>query len=176
VGERQRHPTSDWAEHALRELARAGYRRGGARRAILELLGEHACALSVIDIRRALSESGREVSRASLYRVIEELEGLGLLTRVDVGGSAAMYEAARHGPGHHHHLVCERCGRLEPFTDEGLERAIRRLSERLPLRVHEHEIVIRGSCSECEGAEAGPPISRRRASPASVRRAPADRP
>jgi Fur family ferric uptake transcriptional regulator len=143
-----------WAQHAARELARAGYRRGGARRAILELLGEQACALSVIDIRRELAGGGREVSRASIYRVIEELEELGLVQRVDVGGSAAMYEATRHGPGHHHHLVCERCGRIDPFTDEGLERAIRRLSERLPLRVHEHEVVIRGSCSDCEGAGA----------------------
>jgi Fur family ferric uptake transcriptional regulator len=157
MGAHGSHARGDWAEHAAGELARAGYRRGGARRAILELLGEQPCALSVIDIGRALSQRGREVSRASIYRVIEELEELGLLARVDVGGSAAMYEAARHGPGHHHHLVCERCGRLEPFTDEGLERAIRRLSERLPLRVHEHEIVIRGSCTECEAAE----VSRR---------------
>ena len=52
----------------------------------------------------------------------------------------------RDGHGHHHHLVCERCGRLEPFTDDGLERAIRRASERLPLEVSEHEIVIRGAC------------------------------
>ncbi len=161
MGGHESHTGGDWAEHAAGELARAGYRRGGARRAILELLGEQACALSVIDIGRALSGRGREVSRASIYRIIEELEGLALLARVDVGAGAAMYEVARHGPGHHHHLVCERCGRLEPFTDEGLERAIRRLSERLPLRVHEHEIVIRGSCSECEGAGPGAEVSRR---------------
>jgi Fur family ferric uptake transcriptional regulator len=59
------------------------------------------------------------------------------------------YEPVRHGPGHHHHLVCDQCGRLEPFTDEGLERAISRLSDRLPLRVSEHEIVIHGACRTC---------------------------
>jgi Fur family ferric uptake transcriptional regulator len=62
------------------------------------------------------------------------------------------YEAVRGEPGHHHHLVCDRCGRLQPFTDDGLELAIRRLSDRVPLRVSEHEIVIHGSCDTCAAA------------------------
>jgi Fe2+ or Zn2+ uptake regulation protein len=45
--------------------------------------------------------------------------------------------------------VCERCGRLQPFTDAELERTISRLSERVPLEVSVHEIVIRGACRVC---------------------------
>jgi Fur family ferric uptake transcriptional regulator len=138
-----------WSERAAQALAEAGYRRGGARHAILELLGEQECALSAAEIERRLSVRERVVSRASVYRVIEELEELGFLQRVDVGSGVARYEAVRGEQGHHHHLVCELCGRLEPFTDDGLERAIHRLSDRLPLRVSEHEIVIRGACEEC---------------------------
>jgi Fur family ferric uptake transcriptional regulator len=59
------------------------------------------------------------------------------------------YEAVRHGGGHHHHLVCDHCGRLQPFSDEGLERAIERLSDRVPLAVSEHEVVLRGACDSC---------------------------
>lgn len=143
---------STWAEHAARALTDAGYRRGGARRAILELLDEQACALSAIEIQRGLSARNREVSRASVYRVMEELEQIGLLQRVEIGQGMARYEPVRRGPGHHHHLVCDHCGRLEPFTDEGLERAISRLSDRLPLRVSEHEIVIHGACRACAAA------------------------
>jgi Fur family ferric uptake transcriptional regulator len=62
------------------------------------------------------------------------------------------YEPVRRGHGHHHHLVCDHCGRLQPFTDDALERAIRRLSDRVPLRVSEHEIVIHGACETCEPA------------------------
>jgi Fur family ferric uptake transcriptional regulator len=137
-----------WSERAAQALADAGYRRGGARHAILELLGEQECALSAAEIERCVSGRERVVSRASVYRVIEELEELGYVQRVDVGGGVARYEAVRR-EGHHHHLVCELCGRLEPFTDDGLERAIHRLSGRLPLRVSEHEIVIRGACDTC---------------------------
>jgi Fur family transcriptional regulator, ferric uptake regulator len=140
---------STWGEQAARALLDAGYRRGGARQAILELLDEQSCALSAVEIQRGLSSRNREVSRASVYRVMEELELLGVLQRVEIGQGMVRYEPVRHGPGHHHHLVCDQCGRLEPFTDEGLERAISRLSDRLPLRVSEHEIVIHGACRAC---------------------------
>jgi Fur family transcriptional regulator, ferric uptake regulator len=142
--------SSSWAERATDALARAGYRRGGARSAIVALLDEQPCALSAVEIREALLVRGRDVSRASVYRVMEELEEIGLLMRVEVGQGVVRYEPSRSGAGHHHHLVCELCGRLQPFTDEGLERAIRRASERLPLNVSEHEIVIRGACQSCE--------------------------
>jgi Fur family transcriptional regulator, ferric uptake regulator len=138
-----------WAASAARALSNAGYRRGGARRAILELLDEQTCALSAVEIERALSDRRREVSRASVYRVMDELEEIGLVQRVEIGQGIVRYEPVRHGHGHHHHLVCDHCGRLEPFTDEGLERAIRRLSERLPAKVSEHEIVLHGACEDC---------------------------
>jgi Fur family ferric uptake transcriptional regulator len=140
---------TSWAADAASALARAGYRRGGARAAIVELLDEQSCALSAVEIEQQLRNRRREVSRASVYRVVEQLEQLGLTQRVEVGQGVVRYEPARGHSGHHHHLVCERCGRLEPFTDAGLERAIRRLSERVPLEVSEHEIVIRGACEAC---------------------------
>ena len=140
---------SPWAEQAAAALADAGYRRGGARRAIVELLGEQACALSVTEIQQALHRRNRDVSRASVYRVMEELELLGVLQRVEIGQGMVRYEPVRHGPGHHHHLVCDRCGRLVAFDDPGLERAIGRLSDRLGMRVDHHEVVLRGSCETC---------------------------
>jgi Fur family transcriptional regulator, ferric uptake regulator len=140
---------SSWADRTADALALAGFRRGGARQAIVELLDEQPCALSAAEIEDALGERGRGVSRASVYRVIEELEGLGVLQRVEVGHDSVRFEPVRDGAGHHHHLVCDRCGRLQPFSDAGVERAIARLSDRLPARVSEHEIVIRGSCDSC---------------------------
>jgi Fur family ferric uptake transcriptional regulator len=141
-----------WAERAAQALTDAGYRRGGARGAILELLDEQSCALSAVEIQEALARGNRDVSRSSVYRVMEELEEIGLLQRVELGQGMVRYEAVRGDPGHHHHLVCDHCGRLQPFTDEALERAIRRVSDRVPLRVSEHEIVIHGSCDTCAAA------------------------
>jgi Fur family transcriptional regulator, ferric uptake regulator len=142
-------PESTWAAGAERALSDAGYRRGGARRAILELLDEQSCALSAVEIEQALTSRRREVSRASVYRVMDELEEIGLVQRVEIGQGMVRYEPVRHGPGHHHHLVCDNCGRLQPFADDELERTIRRVAERLTMRVSEHEIVLHGACQTC---------------------------
>ena len=138
-----------WAEHARRTLAEQGHRTGAARRALLELLDCQACALSAVEIEDLLRAGGRPVGRASIYRILDELERLHLVQRLQVGQSMARYEPIRSGEGHHHHLVCDNCGTVMPFTDTELELAIKRLSRRVPMRVAEHEIVLHGACRDC---------------------------
>ena len=46
----------DWTEHALTRLSDAGYRHGGARTAVVEMLGRQSCAVSARDIDDALRE------------------------------------------------------------------------------------------------------------------------
>ena len=138
-----------WADHAGRSLADAGYRRGGARSAIIALLDRQRCALSAYEIEDALRAGGRSVARASVYRVLDELVGLGLVTRVEVGQGSTRYEAARPDGHHHHHMVCDRCGDVQPFADEALERAVDRLAARVAFEVAEHEIVLHGECASC---------------------------
>jgi Fur family transcriptional regulator, ferric uptake regulator len=138
-----------WTERAAGLLADAGYRRGGARAELLELMAEQRCALSAFEIEDRLAERPRQVSRASIYRILEELEEVGVVQRVDVGNGITRYEPLGRGHAHHHHLVCDRCGSLEPFTDEGLERAVARAAEHVPLEVSEHEIVLHGTCRSC---------------------------
>jgi Fur family ferric uptake transcriptional regulator len=139
-----------WIDRAEAALAADGRKRGGARRAVLELLGSESCALTAVQIEDALRHArSRRVSRASVYRILDELERLSLVQRVETGQAMVRYERA-HGPEeHHHHLVCDGCGLVMPFSDVSLERAIRSLSERVPLAVSEHEIVLHGECADC---------------------------
>jgi Fur family transcriptional regulator, ferric uptake regulator len=138
-----------WIDRAETALAEAGHKRGGARRAVLELLDAQTCALTAVEIESALSEAQRRVSRASVYRILDELEGLRLVQRVETGQAMVRYERVCAHDEHHHHLVCDGCGLVMPFSDDALEQAISKLSERVPLTVSEHEIVLRGSCSDC---------------------------
>jgi Fur family ferric uptake transcriptional regulator len=144
-------PDHGWIERAEAALAEAGHKRGGARCAVLELLEAQTCALTAVEIESALGEAERRVSRASVYRILEELEGLRLVQRVETGQAMVRYERVCTEEEHHHHLVCDGCGLVMPFSDEALEQAISSLSERVPLRVSEHEIVLRGECSACSG-------------------------
>jgi Fur family ferric uptake transcriptional regulator len=154
--------SSTWADHAADRLAAAGFRRGGARSAVIELLDAQACALTVQDIEAALRAGGRAVGRASVYRVLDELVGLGLATRVEVGQGVARYEPARPGGDHHHHMVCDACGDVFPFADDELERTIDRLAGRVAFDVAEHDIVLHGACASCRAQPA--PRSARQAS------------
>jgi Fur family ferric uptake transcriptional regulator len=148
-------PQPDWAQDAERRLSEAGFRRGGARTAVIALLDRQPCALTAHDIERDLRDGGRAVGRASVYRILDELVSLGLVARVEVGQGIARYEPARGEAHHHHHMVCDRCGDVFPFADEELERTVRRLADRVAFDVAEHDIVLHGSCGNCRAAEAG---------------------
>ena len=140
---------SAWVEHAIAALGNAGYQRGGARLAVIELLARQGCAMTAIEIDDRLRATDQGIGRASVYRTLEQLEELKLVHRLEMGRGMASYERIEPSGEHHHHVVCEQCGRVEPFEDPGLERAIGRLQGRVGFEVSEHEVVLRGRCPRC---------------------------
>jgi Fur family ferric uptake transcriptional regulator len=137
-----------WSEGALTSLSEAGFRSGGGRRQVVDLLGQQGCALTALEIDRRLPEVGR----ATVYRALEQLESLSLIQRVEVGGDAAGYERVDPSGHHHHHIVCEQCGRVVAFEDDRLEQAIVALAERPDFKVSRHEVTLRGQCARCSDA------------------------
>ncbi|MGA8746894.1 MAG: Fur family transcriptional regulator [Solirubrobacterales bacterium] len=140
---------TSWAQHALSALAGAGYRRGGARLAVVEALARQNCAATALEIDEDLRRRTPGVGRASVYRALEQLEQLGLIQRIEVARGTAGYERIEPSGRHHHHAICRHCGRLIPFEDSGLERAIDRVSDRVHFQVTEHDVVLRGLCERC---------------------------
>jgi Fur family ferric uptake transcriptional regulator len=138
-----------WIEHALETLRKAGFRQGGARRAVVELLGEQDCALSALDIEATLHARDHAIGRASVYRALEQLEGLRLVQRLEIGTGTANYERVRPSGEHHHHLVCGRCGAVVPFEDPELERAIAQVSRDASFTVSDHDVTLHGLCQTC---------------------------
>ncbi len=142
-----------WADHARKVLQHSGHHRGAARERLIELLSQQQCALSAQEIEDALrsgTRAERAVGRASIYRALELLYDHELINRLDLGDGTARYELLDPAGEHHHHLVCDRCGRLVAFDDPVLERAIDRVSKRLGMRVEHHDVVLRGACEECD--------------------------
>jgi Fur family transcriptional regulator, ferric uptake regulator len=140
---------TQWSEHVHAVLSQAGLKRGGARERVIELLATKPCALSAVEIEDELRSLGRPTGRASIYRVLDLLVEHGLAERLEVGDGQARFERSHPGGEHHHHLVCDRCGRLVAFDDPGLEKAIDRLSERLGVRIDSHDVLLRGACQRC---------------------------
>src|SRR5262249_5166399 len=116
-------PHMSWTEHALTALDDAGYRRGGARRAVVELLGRQNCCLSAQELFDGLRKARRPVGIASVYRALDALVDLRLVKRVDAGDGGARFEASPADGEHHHHLVCRACRQVAAFLDQRLQRA-----------------------------------------------------
>jgi Fur family ferric uptake transcriptional regulator len=140
--------TETWTETTL-ETLRAKGRDGGARRAVVELLGSHRCCLTAQEIFDELRAGGRRVGIASVYRTLEQLARDGLVHRVDLGEGTTRFEPAHAGGEHHHHLVCEDCGKVEAFEDDELERALHEVERRTGYSVAGHDVVLRGACRDC---------------------------
>ena len=140
---------SAWAEHALAALSSAGYRRGGARTAVVEALARHDCAVTALDLDDELRRRKPAVGRASVYRALEQLEQLGLVQRLEVSRGVAGYERVEPDGEHHHHAICRRCGRMVPFEDPPLEPAISKLSSEMSFEVPDHDVILRGLCERC---------------------------
>lgn len=115
-------------------------------------LGRQTCCRSAQEIHDGISAEGGRVGIASVYRTLDTLVELQLVQRVELGDGIARYEPARPGGEHHHHLVCDDCGRVEPFTDAALEQALDRIAGRLGVTLDAHEVVLRGPCGECRAA------------------------
>ncbi len=141
---------SSWAEQARAALSRAGYRRGGARAAVIEALAEQDCAITALDLEELMRRRDEGVGRASIYRALEQLEQLGLLQRIEVCRGTAGYERVDPTGHHHHHAICRDCGRMVPFEDPRLERALEHVAGEMPgFAVAEHDVVLRGVCERC---------------------------
>jgi Fur family ferric uptake transcriptional regulator len=140
---------STWAETTLASIRARGHRQSAARRAVVDLLGRQNCCLTAQEIFDELRGSGRRVGIASIYRILEQLVRDGFVQRIDVGDGIARYEPTHTSGEHHHHLVCDECGRLVAFEDHPLEQALEGLSTRLGHDVAGHDVVLRGECSDC---------------------------
>lgn len=138
-----------WGDAALAALERRGHRSGAARRAVVELLDRQECCLAAQEIYDLLRDERTPVGLASIYRTLDQLDRDGLLQRVELGDGTTRFEPAHAGADHHHHLVCDSCGKVEAFADDRLEQALRRVEERTGYDVAGHEVVLRGSCRDC---------------------------
>lgn len=139
----------DWTTYALERLHAAGFRRGGARTAVVEALADQDCAISAFELEDHLGRRGADAGRASIYRALEQLADLGLLKRVEVCRGTTSYERVDPAGGHHHHAICGDCGKLIPFEDSSLEQAIGKVAGRMDFDVTEHDVVLRGHCGHC---------------------------
>lgn len=93
----------------------------------------------------------RRVSRATVYRTLLLLEECGIVRKALLGHPRSLYENAI-GRGHHDHLICTTCGRIEEFYVDELERLQDEIAARFGYRIHDHVHELLGTCAGCRSA------------------------
>jgi Fur family transcriptional regulator, ferric uptake regulator len=127
------------------QLRRAGLKITTPRLKILDILAlSQPRHMSAEDVYRRLIESNEDIGLATVYRVLTQFEGAGLVTRHHFEGGTAVFELNE--GTHHDHIVCVDCGRVEEFADEGIEERQRAIAKRLGFELRDHALTLHGHC------------------------------
>jgi Fe2+ or Zn2+ uptake regulation protein len=102
------------------------------------------------EVHRRLRAKRREVGLATIYRTLNLLVRSGLVSAVDLGESHSHFEpegkASAHG-----HLICLSCGRVQEFSQTGIQEALSGIARDKGYRLDKFSLQVFGFCRECEG-------------------------
>src|SRR5213080_2879482 len=116
------------------------------RRKILELFeASKVRHLSAEDVYKQLIAEGIDVGLATVYRVLTQFEQAGLLSRQHFETGKAVFELNQ--GGHHDHLVCLQCGRVEEFFDAEIEKRQTRIARERGFEISEHALYLYAECT-----------------------------
>ena len=135
----------------MQSLKDTGLKATLPRRKILELFEVSKVRhLSAEDVYKALIAEGIDVGLATVYRVLTQFEQAGLLARQHFETGEAVFELNR--GGHHDHLVCLQCSRVEEFYDADIERRQAEVARQRGFRLHGHSLALYADCikKDCE--------------------------
>ncbi len=113
---------------------------------ILEDAKEHH--LSAEDVYRVLSAAGEDIGLATVYRVLTQFQEAGLVIRHNFEEEHAVFELD-YGE-HHDHLVCVKCGGVNEFTDNLIEKRLDEVGKETQFIITDHSLNIYGICVSCQ--------------------------
>ncbi|MDO5101670.1 MAG: ferric iron uptake transcriptional regulator [Lautropia sp.] len=130
------------------ELRSVGLKATLPRIKVLEIIrGSDERHLSAEDVFRRLLEQGHDVGLATVYRVLSQLEGAGLLSRNVFDGGKAVFEINE--GDEHDHLICVSCGRVDEFTNPVIEKVQYEVADEHGYELAERRLALYGICPAC---------------------------
>ncbi|HEX5538948.1 MAG TPA: ferric iron uptake transcriptional regulator, partial [Methylophilaceae bacterium] len=121
------------------ELKNAGLKATLPRLKVLSLFeNSKERHLSAEDVYKILLTTGEDVGLATVYRVLTQFEQAGLLVRHHFESGKAVFELNQ--GGHHDHIVCLQCGRVEEFYDEEIEKRQKLAASERGFKIHDHSL------------------------------------
>lgn len=130
------------------ELSEQGYRMTPQRMLILEVIENSREHISAEEIYAAVVKKYPHVNISTVYRTLELLKKLSLVTETDLGGGRVKYHPA--DKGHHHHLVCQECGATVDLEESELFPLKETLLKKYKFIADLKHMAILGRCIKCQ--------------------------
>jgi len=127
----------------IERLEMRGHRITGSRRRVIDAILAQPAHFTVDDVLH----STRRTGRATVFRTMKLLTDLNLLCRVLLEGGQLHYRLSTRG--HHHHLVCRDCGRVEDFSNCDVDGLVRQLARATDYDIEGHWLEVYGRCHAC---------------------------
>jgi Fur family transcriptional regulator, ferric uptake regulator len=128
------------------DLKNAGLKATLPRLKIINLFEQSPVRhLTAEDVYRKLLAEGLDVGLATVYRVLTQFEQAGLLVRHHFESGKAVFELNQ--GGHHDHLVCLQCGRVEEFFDAEIEKRQTKIARERGFEISEHALYLYAECT-----------------------------
>lgn len=124
----------------------SGVRLTAARRAVVEALVAANDHVTADDLATAVAEAAPDVHRSTVYRTLDALERLDVVTHVHLGHGRAVYHLTDHL---HQHAVCEACGAVVELSDDVLQDVQVRLRRETGFEIDPHHFALVGRCAHC---------------------------
>ncbi len=131
----------------VQRLELRGHRMTGSRMRVLEALVEAPAHFTVDDVLRLAPDVGR----ATVFRTMKLLQDLNVVCRVLMENGSLHYRLSARG--HHHHLVCRACGRVEDFATCDVSSLVEQLGQSTEYEIEGHWLEVYGRCSSCRALE-----------------------
>jgi Fur family transcriptional regulator, ferric uptake regulator len=140
-------------------LSAHGYRLTAPRAAVVDAVLRHSRPFTAEQLVAELSagESGPRIGRATVYRTLEVLAAIDVLTRIVQPDGHPSYIWGV--PGHRHHLLCSRCGTTVTFTACPVDALMNDLSRNTSFQIHDHVLEVFGVCPTCQVIPGHPAVS-----------------
>jgi len=128
-----------------KELRNIGLKATLPRLKVLDLF-QHSKQrhLTAEEVYKLLLEENADIGLATVYRVLTQFEQAGLLVRHHFESGKAVFELNE--GGHHDHLVCLQCGRVEEFYDAEIERRQGKIAKDRGFNIHDHSLYLYADC------------------------------
>ena len=131
------------------DLKKAGLKATLPRIKILQILeSSETRHLGAEDVYKALLETGEDVGLATVYRVLTQFEAAGLVSRHHFETGHSVFELNQ--GDHHDHILCVKCGRVDEFVDDKIEKRQRESAKREGYVMTDHSHYIYGICPDCQ--------------------------